>query len=245
MPIRGLFAVGRNAGVLRGSPTNMGKVEETVTTEQTLGLLLVDDHALFREGLARVLESHPDFEVRGKASSATEALELLSTTEGVDIVILDVDLGQERALDFVERCRPIGYTGKILIVTAGVSEREALQYVQHGVSGILHKQHSPETLCAAIRRVARGEVHLEPSYLRVLFQTVDTSSPPQRAHLTDRDIKVMRHVLQGLANKEIGAQLNISESATKASLRTLFDKLGVRTRSQLVRVALEQYRDYL
>lgn len=213
--------------------------------EKTLSLLLVDDHALFREGLARVLEGESEFEVKGKASSATEALELLRQSPDYAVVILDVDLGQERALDFVEGCRPLGFQGKILLVTAGVSDREALQYVQHGVAGILHKQHSPQALCAAIRKVAGGEVHLEPNYLRVLFQSVDTSSSPVRPHLTERDIKVMRHVLQGLANKEIGAQLNISESATKASLRTLFDKLGVRTRSQLVRVVLEQYRDYL
>lgn len=213
--------------------------------EQTLSLLLVDDHALFREGLARVLESEPEFQVKGKASNATDALALVREDPNYDIVILDVDLGHERALDFVEGCRPLGFRGKILLVTAGVSDREALQYVQHGVAGILHKQHSPSALCAAIRRVAAGEVHLEPNYLRVLFQSVDNTTAQSRPHLTERDIKVMRHVLQGLANKEIGAQLNISESATKASLRTLFDKLGVRTRSQLVKVVLEEYRDYL
>lgn len=213
--------------------------------ENTYSLLLVDDHALFREGLARVLESSPEFEVRGKASSATEALEIIRESPDIDIVVLDVNLGDERAIDFVEKCRPLGFTGKILLVTAGVSEREAVHYVQSGVAGILHKQHSPESLCAALRKVASGEVHLEESYLRVLFQTVDATTPQQRVHFTDRDMQVIRQVLQGQSNKEIGATLNISESATKASLRIVFDKLGVRTRSQLVRVVLEQYRDYL
>jgi two-component system, NarL family, nitrate/nitrite response regulator NarL len=216
-----------------------------MTLEKTINLLLVDDHALFREGLARVLESEPEFHILGKASSATEALQLLQGPHSFDVVVLDVDLGDERGLDFVEKCRPLGFTGKILLVTAGVSDREAVVYVQAGVSGILHKQHPPETLCNAILKVARGEVHMEPGYLKALFQTIDSSQENARASLTERDTKVMRLLLKGLANKEIGAELNISESATKASLRTLFDKLGVRTRSQLVRVALEQYRDYL
>lgn len=213
---------------------------------QPINLLLVDDHALFREGLARVLESDAQFVISGKTSSASEALAWVQERpRDVNVVILDVDLGQERAMDFVERCRPLGYAGKILLVTAGVSDREAVLYVQAGVSGILHKQHPPEEIFAAIRKVAGGEVHLEPGYLKALFSTVDSTQGSARPHLTERDTKVMRLLLKGLANKEIGAELNISESATKASLRTLFDKLGVRTRSQLVRVALEQYRDYL
>jgi two-component system nitrate/nitrite response regulator NarL len=215
-----------------------------MTGAQPIRLLLLDDHALFREGLARVLGSLPEFEIAGKASCVTEAIGMLQQGAVADVVILDVDLGQERAMDFIDRARLAGFPGKILLVTAGVSDREAILYIQAGVSGILHKQHQPDTLCEAIRKVAGGDVHLEGDYLKAIFQTVDATQA-SKPNLTERDVRVMRLLLQGMANKEIGAELNISESAAKGSLRALFDKLGVRTRSQLVRIALEHYRDYL
>jgi two-component system nitrate/nitrite response regulator NarL len=148
-------------------------------------------------------------------------------------------------MEFVEAAKKTGYEGKILIVTAGISGQEAVQLIQAGVSGILHKQHSIDELCASIRRVAAGEPCLESTYLSSLFRSVDRTRAPERPKLTERDRAVLRHVLQGLTNKDIAARLEISESAVKASLRLLFDKLGTRTRAQLVRQALEQYRDQL
>jgi two-component system nitrate/nitrite response regulator NarL len=130
-------------------------------------------------------------------------------------------------------------------VTAGVSGQEAVQLVQAGVAGILHKQHSTEKLSDAIRQVAAGEVCLEQDYLTSLFRSVDRTKPQTQPKLTERDKTVLRFIFQGLTNKDISARLEISEGAVKASLRQLFDKLGVRTRAQLVKVALEQYRDQL
>jgi two-component system, NarL family, nitrate/nitrite response regulator NarL len=116
---------------------------------------------------------------------------------------------------------------------------------QAGVAGILPKYHSTELLCGIIRQVAAGEVYLEKEYLGSLFRPVDRTRQHQRPALTERDKTVLRFIFQGLTNKDIGARLNISESAVKSSLRQLFEKLGVRTRAQLVRVALERYRDQL
>jgi DNA-binding NarL/FixJ family response regulator len=93
--------------------------------------------------------------------------------------------------------------------------------------------------------VAAGEVCLEKDYLGPLFRSLDQSRPDTRPKLTDRDKAVLRFIFQGLSNKDIGVRLQISEGAVKASLRQLFDKLSVRTRAQLVKVALEQYRDQL
>jgi len=134
---------------------------------------------------------------------------------------------------------------QILVVTAGVSGPEATQLIQAGVAGILHKHHSTEVLCGIIRQVAAGEVYLEKGYLGSLFRSVDRTRQPNRPLLTERDKTVLRFIFQGLTNKDIGARLNISEGAVKSSLRQLFEKLGVRTRAQLVKVALERYRDQL
>jgi two-component system nitrate/nitrite response regulator NarL len=214
------------------------------TDVQQIKVLLLDDHAMFREGLAQVLERQPWIQVVGKCSSSPEALGVLKDS-GATMVLLDVDLGAERALDFVTDARKKGFEGKILIVTAGVSGQEAVQLVHAGVAGILHKHQSTDVLCDAIRQVAAGEVYLEKDYLTALFRSVDRTRSQERPRLTDRDKAVLHFVFQGLTNKDIGSRLSISEGAVKASLRLLCDKLGVRTRAQLVKVALEQYRDQL
>ena len=217
---------------------------ELEKTASTIDVLLVDDHAMFRESLARALEKEPGIKVVGQSSSCVEAVALLAQSDA-DMVLLDVDLGSERALDFVVDRKNRGFEGKILVVTAGVSGPEAVQLVQAGVAGILHKHRSIEDLCRTIRQVAAGEVCLEQPYLTALFRSVDRTKEPTRPRLTERDKKVLRFVFQGLTNKEIGSRIEISEGAVKFSLRQLCEKLGVRTRSQLVKVALEQYRDQL
>ncbi len=214
------------------------------TALEPIQILLVDDHAMFREGLARVLEKEPGVKVVAQCGSSTEALSLLHKS-GATMVLLDVDLGRERAIDFVQETKKKGFAGQILVVTAGISGQEAVQLVQAGVTGILHKHHSIGVLCSTIRQAAAGEVCLEKDYLTPLFRSVDRTRAQARPQLTDRDKTVLRFIFQGLTNKEIGTRLEISEGAVKASLRQLCGKLGARTRAQLVKVALEQYRDQL
>jgi len=209
-----------------------------------INLLIVDDHAMFREGLVRVLEKDPTLNVVGQCASVSEALSLLKPS-GASMILLDVDLGPERALDFVTEAKRKGFAGQILVVTAGVSGPEAVQLVQAGVAGILHKHHSTQVLCNIIRQVAGGEACLEKEYLTSVFQSLDRTRQHGRPALTERDKTVLRYIFKGLTNKDIGERLQISEGAVKASLRQLFDKLGVRTRAQLVKVALEKYRDQL
>jgi len=206
--------------------------------------VLIDDHAMFRDGLARVLDKETDFTLAEQVGSATEGLAILEGSNA-NLVLLDVDLGPERALDFVRGARSSGFEGHILIVTAGMSDQEAVQLVQAGVSGIVHKHHSTDVLCRAIRQIAAGEAFMEQAYLAPLFRAVDRTRTAKRATLTDRDRTVMRGILQGLSNREIAGKLDISEGAVKASVRHVCEKLGVRTRSQLVKVALEQYKDQL
>jgi two-component system nitrate/nitrite response regulator NarL len=219
-----------------------GKVGEAMT--EAIRLLIVDDHVMFREGLARSLEKQPDFRVVGQFSSSTEAVAALASSAAT-MVLLDVDLGSERALDFLTAARRGGFDGLILIVTAGISDPEAVNLIQAGISGILHKHHSTEVLCDTIREVASGKVWLEEKYLGPLFRSVDRSRPATGPKLDERDRKVLRHILQGLTNREIATRLDVTEGAIKAALHQLFNKLGVRTRAQLVKVVLEQYRDQL
>jgi two-component system nitrate/nitrite response regulator NarL len=214
------------------------------SSSETVNLLIVDDHAMFREGLVRSLEKQPGLRVVGQFSSSAEALRALGDC-GAGMVLLDVDLGSERAFDFVTAARREGFEGRILIVTAGISDREAVSLIQAGVSGILHKHHSTEVLCGVIREIAGGKVWLEEKYLGPLFRSVDRSRPSSGPKLDDRDRKVLRLILQGLTNRQIAERLDVTEGAIKAALHQVFNKLSVRTRAQLVKVVLEQYRDQL
>jgi len=210
---------------------------------KTIHLLLLDDHAMFREGLARTLEREPDFKVVAQCGSSREALAALD--RDISVVLLDVDLGNERAFEFVEAAKKAEFAGHILVVTAGMSDPEAVRLIQAGVTGILHKSHSGRILCDAIRKVAAGEACLEEKYLISLVRSADGTRPPLAPGFTDRDRDLLRHILEGRTNRDIGSHLNISEGAVKASLRQLFEKVNVRTRAQLVKVALEQYQDQL
>jgi two-component system nitrate/nitrite response regulator NarL len=212
--------------------------------DEPIPLLIVDDHAMFREGLARSVERQPDMKIVGQCTSATEALAAL---DGVahGVVLLDVDLGAERAMDFVVGAKSRSFEGQILIVTAGMSDQEAVRLVQAGVAGIIHKHNSIELLCNTIRQVARGEFYLENKYLGPLFRSADPTSSPTRPVIEERERTVLRLIMQGMTNREIGANMSVTEGAIKALLHQVFHKLGVRTRAQLVKVVLEQYRDDL
>jgi two-component system nitrate/nitrite response regulator NarL len=210
------------------------------TAAAAIKLFLIDDHAMFRAGLTRLFAREREFVVVGQSGTPAEALPQLEPS-AANMVLLDVNRGAERALEFVTRARKQGFAGRILVVTAGVTEQESVRLVESGVAGILHKHHTAEELCNTIRRVAAGEAYMEKEYLGALLKTLDKTRPSRRSKLTDRDRIVLRFVFEGLPNREIGDRLRISESGAKSALRQLFDKLGVRTRSQLVKVALEQY----
>ncbi len=203
-------------------------------------ILHVDDHALFRESLSRLLSAESDCRVTAQCSSVEEALRCLERPD-FDLILLDYELGDRRGNEVVAAARHMGLKAKILIVTVGLTRTEIRQMMSAGVSGIFLKNNSPEELLSAIQAVLKGESWLDPKYQQALGD-IQATEISRRSRFTERDRLVLRCVFEGLSNKEIAERLKISESAVKASLQQLFSKTGVRTRSQLVRVALEHHR---
>ena len=208
---------------------------------QGLRILLVDDHALFRESVARVLANEPGLDV-AHCGSIRDALTLLAQRP-FDVVLLDHDLGTERASQFLPAARQAGFEGRVLIVTAWVSDNEARRLMRQGVAAIFLKHRPLAELKESIRAVAAGTTLVNQG----LSIARDEGAPGETVPPTfnDRQRKVLRFVLEGLSNKEIAWRLQISESYVKAILQSLFQKTGVRTRGQLVRVAVEQYENQL
>jgi two-component system nitrate/nitrite response regulator NarL len=196
--------------------------------------------------LARLLEGEPDLEVVARCGAVHEALKILPFVP-IDVVLLDYVLsGEERGLDFLLKAKQSGFQGKILVVTAGLSDQEALHLLRQGVVGIFLKEGSPELLAKAIRKVMVGEIWLGQREMKVLLEAEAALKRQEaRSGLTAREMEVLQGIFQGLANKEISARLKISEGAVKAVVQQLFRKNRVSTRGQLVRVAMEKYREQL
>jgi len=138
------------------------------------------------------------------------------------------------------------FKGRVLLVTAGVDEREVPALIRRGVAGILKKHTSPALLVQGIRDAMLGKVSFQQELLQKALETTETDvSNARRTELTIREREILSFIFEGFSNKEIANRIHVSESAVKASIQNLFSKTGVRTRSQLVRVALEKYRGQL
>ena len=215
------------------------------TAEQTIRILLLDDHALFRESVSRLLSVEPGFEVVAHCGTIEEAIQVLRR-KAIDLVLLDFDLGERDGREFLRQAREQGFEGKVLLVTAGVGGGEASELIRAGISGVFRKHDSAALLAQGIRDVMAGKVWLDQDQLQTALRTEAT--PPQSGEtrrFTERERQVLSFVFEGLANKEIAVRIGVSEGSVKSTLQQLFSKTGVRTRSQLVRIVLEQYRDQI
>ncbi len=209
-----------------------------------LRALLVDDHASFAESVARALSAEADLDV-SYCTTISSALETLQR-QLIDLVLLDYDLGSERASQFLPAARQCGFMGQVLIVTAWLSDVEARRLLRQGVAGIVAKDSPLAVLADSIRFVRRGGVWLDRRYRNLTpAATLGGEQPGAAQRFNERQRKVLRFVLEGLSNKAIAARLRISESYVKALMQGLFKKTGVRTRGQLVRVVLERYQEEL
>jgi two-component system nitrate/nitrite response regulator NarL len=205
-------------------------------------LMMVDDHRLFRESLGRLLAGTPEFRIVAQCATLADAREALSRLE-MDVLLLDYDLGPETGIELLADLRE-RYPGvKVLIVTAGLSDEVTLRIMESGASGIFLKHSSPDQLVAAIHQIAAGETWLDQVALQSLLaaRRSRTEVYERSRPLTQKQREVLAGILDGFANKEIAWKFNTSESSVKAVIQELFRKAGVRTRSQLVRIAIEKH----
>jgi DNA-binding NarL/FixJ family response regulator len=211
--------------------------------DQHIRILIVDDHTLFRESLSRLLQADTECEVAGACSSVDEALKIIAK-EKIDLVLLDYDLGEQPGTQFLSESRRLGFNGRVLMVTGGMSDTVMLRALDHGAAGIFLKSSPLVELIQAIRRVTHGEMWIDSGLVKTLIaSTRQRTEDATQETLSPRERSVLRYVFEGLSNKEIGQQLGLSEGSVKAVLQQLFARTGVRTRSQLVRIAVERHSD--
>ena len=207
---------------------------------EPIRLVLVDAQALFRESLSRFLASQPHLEVVGECGTVAEALDILRATPA-DVVLLDLDLRAEQGEQAIPVARRGGYQGRFLMLAGAAGAKELADTIKLGASGIFMKSEGPERLVLAIRLVASGAVWIDPKAIQLMADQLAErpigSAKPNI--LSEREEKVLAGILSGLTNRKIGDNMGLSEGTVKSIVQQLFLRAGVRTRSQLVRMALD------
>lgn len=203
----------------------------------SIRILLIDDHRVIRKGLRVLLNDYPDFEVVGEAGSRAEALPLIES-EQPNLILLDLDLGSTTSLDFLSELVATGRDTRVLVLT-GVRDKELQrQAIQLGAMGIVLKDHAAEILVEAIQKVNSGEMWLDRSTIvSILGNPARASADPERfkiAMLTEREREIISLLAEGLRNKQIGERLFISEITVRHHLTSIFNKLAVSDRVELL-----------
>jgi DNA-binding NarL/FixJ family response regulator len=210
----------------------------------TVRVLLVDDQAMFRAGIAMVLGSQPDLEVVGEAGDGAEALELVAATRP-EVVVMDLEMpgtdGVVATRALVERYAD--EAPKVLVLTTFDLDEAAASAIEAGASGFLLKSADPELLLASIRAVASGSNVVAAGATRRLwerFRARPTRTPgPDYDTLTDREREILLRAAAGLSNAEIAALEHLAEGTVKVHVSRILAKLGLRDRVQLVVYAYE------
>ena len=208
-------------------------------------LLLADDQALIRMGFRMVLEAEDDLEVVGEADDGRSAVSQAVALRP-DVVLMDVRMPGMNGIEATERIVAEVPEAKVLILTTFDLDEYAFAGLRAGASGFLLKNAEPTELVAAIRAVASGDAVISPRVTRRMLEifsghlpepgATDTGLDPRLAELTPRELATLRSMADGKSNKEIAVELGISERTVKAHLGHLFEKLGVTSRTEAIKV---------
>ncbi len=207
-------------------------------------ILLVDDHVLFRKGMARLIDSQPDFEVIAEAEDGYQAVQYTRRLKP-DLILMDIHMPE---CDGHEATRLIineWPDAQIVMLTVSDDDQDLFTAIRNGALGYLVKKIEPDELFARLRGVTQGEAPLSRIMAgRILreFARIGTESPPPDStrSLTPRERQVLRLVSKGLTNKEIGAQLHIAENTVKNHLRNILEKLHLQNRAQAAAYAVRE-----
>lgn len=219
--------------MFRMEPPKIERMPEP-PAHRRIRLILLDDHLLLRESLARLLSQEEDFELVAQCTGPGEALKRLGRP-GVDVVLVDIGIARE----FLPGFQKMRYPGKCLVIARELEAAGSALVLKYGAAGIFLESDSSSRLFQAIRLVAGGEAWVDQKVVHLLAERYPHFEARWPSALSAREQTVLRGVVDGLSNRKIGDEIGVSESTIKAAVQQLFKKAGVRTRSQLVRIALE------
>ncbi|GGD91206.1 response regulator [Paenibacillus nasutitermitis] len=202
-------------------------------------MIILDDHPLVRQGIRMIVSSENKINIVGEASNAKEALKLIVQTLP-DLVLVDLNLGEDKGLDFIQDARRLGHDCKYLILTSSATKSELQLAQSMGVEGICLKEALPEDLLYAVDVVARGRKYYDPVFMDSLMYTAPTTQELAFAELTPKELEVLIALGKGRSNKEIASNLFITEFTVKKHVSQILSKLGLADRTQAALYALSK-----
>ena len=206
--------------------------------KQMIRVLVADDHAIFRDGLRKLLES-ADIQIVGEASDGVECVKMLAKYKP-DILLLDLRMPEKDGLGVLQEINFDSMSTRVIILTAE-ADRDVVRALRLGARGVVLKQSASDLLIKSIRKVHDGEIWLDNRMTAEVINALKKSAEsgrPEKPLLSDREKEVIQLVTQGFRNREIGEKLVISEQTVKNHLHNIFDKLGVSDRLELALYAI-------
>lgn len=204
-------------------------------------IVILDNHALVRAGLRMIIEKQPGMEVTGEAGNLSDGLEIISSQKP-DIILFELNLSDQASSDVIPRLIKASDTSRLILVTGTSNSSINQQAVENGVMGVVFKAQSPEILVKAIEKVNAGEVWLERSVIANVLSRLSRNNKSIRIgsdvdnvdELSEREKEIVRLIGKGFKNKKISSQLCISETTVRHHLTSIYSKLGVSDRLELL-----------
>jgi DNA-binding NarL/FixJ family response regulator len=208
---------------------------------EPIRILVADDHPVVRDGLVAILGTQPDFEIVGEAASGGEAVTQVQMLSP-DVLLLDLEMPEIDGVGVLKQLRANDLKARVVVFTAFDTDERILDAVQAGAQGYLLKGAPREELFNAVRVVHSGGSLLQPIVASKLLRQVSQDRHEEKAvdTLTARELEVLRLLAQGQQNKEIAADLVISERTVKFHVSSILGKLGAGNRTEAVRIAAQQ-----
>jgi two-component system nitrate/nitrite response regulator NarL len=210
-------------------------------TKNPIRIVILDNHTLFRAGIRRIIESKSGMEVVGEAGSLAESLELV-TNLNPDIILVELNLTGQPDLDILSSLIKVSVGPRLILVTGTSDPMVQQKAVEDGAVGVVYKTQPPEVLIKAIEKVYAGEVWLERSLIANVLSRLSRNQPASKVdpetesitRLSEREKEVVRLIGKGLKNKRISTELCISETTVRHHLTSIYSKLGVSDRLELL-----------
>jgi DNA-binding NarL/FixJ family response regulator len=203
--------------------------------QEAIRIFVVDDHPIVREGLMTILETQDDFQIVGEAGNGRDAIPKIKTAQ-TQVLMLDLEMPEMDGVEVIQQLRASGSEVGIIVFTVFDTDDRILSAIRAGAQGYLLKGAGRQEIFQAIRIVAQGGSLLQPMLTARLFQQAQEGISP----LSARELEVLQLIAEGKTNKEIAAQLFISERTVKFHVSAILSKLGVHNRTEAVHVAKEK-----
>ena len=213
--------------------------------DDTIDVLVVDDHEVVRRGLLAFLDGEPDIDVVGEAGGGAQALDLLASMESEgrrpDVIVMDLQMAPVDGIESTRRIRALYRDIEVVALTSFAEEERVHAALQAGASGYVLKDSDADEVAAAVRAAHRGELVIDPLVARTLMSSLREARDGEPvSDLTSRELDVLRLVAAGKPNKEIATELDISERTARTHVSRILRKLGLSSRTQAALWAVRQ-----